>query len=67
VRVLLQLTRMVLPGLLAKKKGAVVFISSTAGIFTLPMLANYSACKVRIYSYSSIPMSISKLLLVKQQ
>jgi len=39
------MTRFVLPGMIEKKKGAIVNISSGSAMYTLPLLAEYSAAK----------------------
>ena len=41
------MTRAVLPTLIAKKKGAIINISSASGTHATPMLTVYSATKVR--------------------
>lgn len=46
------MTRMVLPGMLARKRGAIVNISSGSAMYTLPLLAEYSAAKSYIEKFS---------------
>ena len=41
------MTRIVLPGMIEKGRGAVVNISSIAGVRPSPLLTQYSASKVR--------------------
>ena len=46
------MTRMVLPGMLAKKKGAIVNISSASALYTLPLLAEYAGAKSFVEKFS---------------
>jgi 17beta-estradiol 17-dehydrogenase / very-long-chain 3-oxoacyl-CoA reductase len=46
------MTRMVLPGMLERKKGAVVNISSASAMYDLPLLAEYSGAKSFIEKFS---------------
>lgn len=46
------MTRIVLPKMLEKKKGAIVNISSAAGITTSPLLAQYGAAKSYVAMFS---------------
>ena len=46
------MTRMVLPGMLAKKKGAIVNISSASSLYTLPLLAEYAGAKSFVEKFS---------------
>lgn len=46
------MTRMVLPGMLERKKGAVVNISSASAMYDLPLLAEYSGSKSFIEKFS---------------
>lgn len=46
------MTRMVLPGMLEKKSGAIVNISSASALYTLPGLAEYSGSKGFIVNFS---------------
>lgn len=48
----LWMTRMVLPGMLSRKKGAIVNISSGSALYTLPLLAEYSGAKSFIEKFS---------------
>ena len=43
-----QMTRIVLPGMVARKKGAVINLSSSAALYPTPFLTVYSAAKVKI-------------------
>lgn len=47
-----KMTRMVLPGMVERKRGAIVNISSGSAMYTLPLLAGYSAAKSYIEKYS---------------
>lgn len=46
------MTRIVLPGMISQKKGAIVNISSAAGVTTSPLLAQYSAAKSYVTMFS---------------
>lgn len=46
------MTRMVLPGMLQRKKGAIVNISSGSALYTLPLLAEYSGAKSFVEKFS---------------
>ena len=46
------MTHMVLPGMMERKRGAVVNIASAAGVNTMPLLAQYSAAKGYIAMFS---------------
>lgn len=46
------MTRMVLPGMVQRKRGCIVNISSAASMITNPMLAGYSAAKAYIDQFS---------------
>jgi 17beta-estradiol 17-dehydrogenase / very-long-chain 3-oxoacyl-CoA reductase len=46
------MTRMVLPGMIERKKGAIVNISSASALFTLPLLAEYSGAKSFVEKFS---------------
>jgi 17beta-estradiol 17-dehydrogenase / very-long-chain 3-oxoacyl-CoA reductase len=46
------MTRMVLPGMLERKKGAIVNISSASAMYDLPLLAEYSGSKSFIEKFS---------------
>jgi len=46
------MTRFVLGGMVEKKKGAIVNISSGSAMYTLPLLANYSAAKSFIEKFT---------------
>lgn len=46
------MTRAVLPGMLERKRGAIVNIASAAGLYTMPLLAQYSAAKAYIEKFS---------------
>ncbi|KAE8620461.1 hypothetical protein XENTR_v10010263 [Xenopus tropicalis] len=48
----LQMTRIVLPGMLKKKKGLIINISSEAGSHPFPMVAVYSSTKVFVDYFS---------------
>lgn len=50
----LQLTRIVLPAMVAREKGAIVNVASSLGFCPAPYLTVYSACKV----CSSLPLSL---------
>ena len=47
-----QMTRMVLPGMVSRKRGAICNISSGSAMYTLPLLAGYSASKSYIEKFS---------------
>jgi 17beta-estradiol 17-dehydrogenase / very-long-chain 3-oxoacyl-CoA reductase len=46
------MTRIVLPGMLDRKKGAIINISSGSALYTLPLLAEYSGAKSFIEKFS---------------
>ncbi|KAL3907269.1 MAG: hypothetical protein SGARI_003615 [Bacillariaceae sp.] len=46
------MSRMVLPGMLERKKGAIVNISSASAMYDLPLLAEYSGAKSFIEKFS---------------
>ena len=46
------MTRMVLPGMLSRKKGAIVNLSSGSALYTLPLLAEYSGAKSFVEKFS---------------
>jgi len=46
------MTRMVLPGMLERKSGAIVNISSGSALYTLPLLATYSGAKSFVEKFS---------------
>ena len=46
------MTRMVLPGMLERKKGAIVNMSSGSALYTMPLLAEYSAAKGFLEKFS---------------
>lgn len=46
------MTRLVLPGMVRKKRGAVVNLSSAAARLPMPLLAQYSACKGYIENFT---------------
>lgn len=46
------MTKIVLPGMIKKKKGAIVNIASAAGTFTNPLLAQYGAAKSYVLMFS---------------
>jgi short-subunit dehydrogenase len=46
------MTHLVLPGMVARRRGAVVNIASSAGCHTMPLLAQYSAAKGYIAMFS---------------
>lgn len=46
------MTRIVLPGMLERKRGAIVNISSAAGVSTSPLLAQYGAAKSYVAMFS---------------
>jgi 17beta-estradiol 17-dehydrogenase / very-long-chain 3-oxoacyl-CoA reductase len=48
----LWMTRMVLPGMITRKRGAVVNISSGSALYTLPLLAEYSGAKSFVEKFS---------------
>lgn len=60
------MTRIVLPKMVERKKGAVVNISSTAGVVPSPLLAQYSAAKsyidVSLFSVLRVNSSIRLVL-----
>lgn len=46
------MTRMVLPGMLERKSGAIVNISSGSALYTMPLLAEYGAAKSFVEKFS---------------
>eukprot|EP00540_Astrosyne_radiata_P020888 CAMPEP_0116844984 /NCGR_PEP_ID=MMETSP0418-20121206/13009_1 /TAXON_ID=1158023 /ORGANISM="Astrosyne radiata, Strain 13vi08-1A" /LENGTH=324 /DNA_ID=CAMNT_0004476033 /DNA_START=48 /DNA_END=1022 /DNA_ORIENTATION=- len=46
------MTRMVLPGMLQRKRGAIINLSSGSAMYTLPLLGEYSAAKSYIEKFS---------------
>lgn len=46
------MTRMVLPGMLERKKGTIVNVSSASAMYTLPLLAEYSGAKSFVERFS---------------
>jgi len=46
------MTRMVLPGMLARKRGTIVNVSSASAMYTLPLLAEYSGAKSFVERFS---------------
>lgn len=46
------MTRMVLPGMLERKRGAIVNLSSGSALYTLPLLAEYSGAKSFVEKFS---------------
>merc|ERR1712232_531310 len=46
------MTRFVLPGMIERKKGAIVNISSGSAMYTLPLLAEYSGSKSFVEKFS---------------
>ena len=46
------MTRMVLPGMIDRKRGAIVNISSGSALYTLPLLAEYSGAKSFVEKFS---------------
>ena len=46
------MTRMVLPGMLERKRGAIINISSGSAMYTLPLLGEYSAAKSYVEKFS---------------
>ncbi|XP_069957854.1 inactive hydroxysteroid dehydrogenase-like protein 1 isoform X3 [Cherax quadricarinatus] len=48
------MTKLVLPGMIARRKGAIVNISSAAEIFSLPLLQLYCASKAFVNRFSEI-------------
>ena len=49
---LTSLTRRLLPGMMAQRRGGILNVSSTAGFLPLPELAVYAACKAYVTSFS---------------
>src|SRR5439155_12255299 len=52
VRALVQLTRLFLPGMLARKRGRILNIGSTAGFLGGPYMATYYATKAYVLSFT---------------
>lgn len=46
------MTQIILPGMVERKRGAIVNIASAAGLYTMPLLAQYSAAKGYIEKFS---------------
>jgi 17beta-estradiol 17-dehydrogenase / very-long-chain 3-oxoacyl-CoA reductase len=46
------MTKLVLPGMLQRKRGAIINISSLAGVVTSPLLAEYSAAKSFVEAFT---------------
>lgn len=46
------MTRMVLPGMIQRKRGAIVNLSSGSALYTLPLLAEYSGAKSFVEKFS---------------
>mmetsp|Transcript_90174 Transcript_90174/g.260010 ORF Transcript_90174/g.260010 Transcript_90174/m.260010 type:complete len:276 (-) Transcript_90174:114-941(-) len=46
------MTRMVLPGMISRKKGTIVNVSSASAMYTLPLLAEYSGAKSFVERFS---------------
>jgi len=46
------MTRMVLPGMVERKRGAIINISSASSMYTLPLLAGYSGAKSFVEKFS---------------
>jgi len=51
-RSLLALTKLFLPEMLARKKGAIINIASAAGFFPVPYMATYAATKAFVINFS---------------
>ncbi|MBD3281619.1 SDR family NAD(P)-dependent oxidoreductase [Candidatus Uhrbacteria bacterium] len=51
-RTLLGLTKLFLPEMLARKKGAIINIASAAGFFPVPYMATYAASKAFVINFS---------------
>jgi uncharacterized protein len=51
-RSVLALTKLFLPDMLARKKGAIINIASTAGFFPVPYMATYAATKAFVINFS---------------
>ena len=49
---MLAMTNLILPIMEEKKKGAMIFMSSSSGIHETPMMAIYSATKAFIYKFA---------------
>nr|KAF6465474.1 hydroxysteroid 17-beta dehydrogenase 12 [Rousettus aegyptiacus] len=47
-----QMTRLVLPGMIERSKGVIVNLSSASGMFPVPLLTIYSACKAFVDFFS---------------
>ncbi|MHB8831240.1 MAG: SDR family NAD(P)-dependent oxidoreductase [Patescibacteria group bacterium] len=51
-RAVLALTKLFLPSMLARRKGAIINVASTAGFFPWPTMTTYAATKAFVISYS---------------
>jgi short-subunit dehydrogenase len=51
-RSLLALTKLFLPDMIARKKGAIINIASTSGFFPVPYMATYAATKAFVINFS---------------
>lgn len=51
-RAVLALTKLFLPNMLARRKGAIINVASVAGFYPWPMMATYAATKAFVISYS---------------
>src|SRR6185295_6518348 len=52
VLALVRLTRAALPGLLARREGAIINVSSVQGFFPSPLVATYGATKAFVNSFT---------------
>jgi|UniRef100_A0A7S4FHB3 17beta-estradiol 17-dehydrogenase / very-long-chain 3-oxoacyl-CoA reductase len=52
IKSMIELTYAVLPGMIERKKGAIVNISSVSGLFPCPLLATYGATKAFVADWS---------------
>lgn len=50
---MVQMTHMLLPAMVARRRGAIINISSTSSLFPLPLLGVYSATKIFVNYFSS--------------
>ena len=46
------MTRLLLPGMVARKRGAVIFLSSISAVMPSPMVAVYAACKAGMLNFT---------------